>query len=97
MTETVLLQNSTPNVIIVPSSQINSLDKSKDAVNDQGDHIPPDGGSRAWVVMVSAFLCNGILFGIINTYSVVYMSLQKQLKEKGDEGASSKAGEIINY
>ena len=97
MTETVLLQNSTPNAIIVPSSQINGLDKSKEAIKDDQDHIPPDGGSRAWIVMVSAFLCNGILFGIINTYSVVYMSLQRQLKEKGDEGASSKAGKFIQF
>lgn len=95
MTETGLLQNATPNAIIVPKSQVNGLtDKSKDAASDQEPHIPPDGGSRAWVVMVSAFLCNGILFGIINTYSVVYMSLQRQLKEQGDEGASSKAGEL---
>ncbi|XP_055593221.1 monocarboxylate transporter 10 [Uranotaenia lowii] len=54
-------------------------------------HEPPDGGTRAWLVMVGAFLCNGVLFGIINTYSVVYLSLQKQLQELGDNEASSKA------
>lgn len=55
-------------------------------------HEPPDGGTRAWLVMIGAFLCNGVLFGVINTYSVVYLSLQKQLQAVGDNEASSKAG-----
>lgn len=53
---------------------------------------PPDGGIRAWTILISAFLCNGIIFGIINTYGVIYMQLQEQLKMSGDEEASSKAG-----
>ncbi|XP_058123737.1 monocarboxylate transporter 10 [Anopheles ziemanni] len=62
--------------------------------SDAGGHgtlEPPDGGTRAWLVMVGAFLCNGVLFGVINTYSVVYLSLRKQLQEDGDDEASSKA------
>uniref|UniRef100_A0A675AGA2 Uncharacterized protein n=1 Tax=Anopheles darlingi TaxID=43151 RepID=A0A675AGA2_ANODA len=62
------------------------LDGSHGAV-----HEPPDGGTRAWLVMVAAFLCNGVLFGVINTYSVIYLTLQKQLDEIGDKEASSKA------
>jgi hypothetical protein len=55
-------------------------------------HAPPDGGTRAWLVMAGAFLCNGILFGIINVYSVFYLSLQQHLTDSGDLQASSKAG-----
>uniref|UniRef100_A0A182W7K4 Uncharacterized protein n=1 Tax=Anopheles minimus TaxID=112268 RepID=A0A182W7K4_9DIPT len=58
-------------------------------------HEPPDGGTRAWLVMVGAFLCNGVLFGVINTYSVVYLSLQKQLLEIGDTEASGKAASLF--
>uniref|UniRef100_A0A2M4CPK6 Putative monocarboxylate transporter n=1 Tax=Anopheles darlingi TaxID=43151 RepID=A0A2M4CPK6_ANODA len=65
------------------------LDGSHGAV-----HEPPDGGTRAWLVMVAAFLCNGVLFGVINTYSVIYLTLQKQLDEIGDKEASSKAANI---
>lgn len=54
---------------------------------------PPDGTWRGWVIMLSAFLCNGVIFGIINTYSVIYLRLQNQLEESGDKEASSKAGE----
>ena len=53
--------------------------------------VPPDGGARAWFVMIASFLCNGILFGVINTYSVIYVDLQKKLEAAGVTEASSKA------
>jgi hypothetical protein len=56
--------------------------------------VPPDGGTRAWLVMIASFLCNGILFGVINTYSVIYVDLQKKLEDKGVAEASSKACEF---
>ncbi|XP_034663469.1 monocarboxylate transporter 10 isoform X4 [Drosophila subobscura] len=52
---------------------------------------PPDGGARAWLVMVSAFLCNGIIFGFINTYGVLHSLLSDRLTALGDPEASSKA------
>lgn len=55
---------------------------------------PPDGGTRAWCVMVSAFLCNSILFGIINTCGTIYLQLQEGLELTGDSEASSKAGKF---
>ncbi|XP_036672516.3 monocarboxylate transporter 10 isoform X1 [Drosophila suzukii] len=55
---------------------------------------PPDGGARAWLVMVSAFLCNGIIFGFINTYGVIHSLLTERLTKLGDPEASSKAALI---
>ncbi|BFF92813.1 monocarboxylate transporter 10 [Drosophila madeirensis] len=52
---------------------------------------PPDGGARAWLVMVSAFLCNGIIFGFINTYGVLHSLLSDRLTALGDPEAFSKA------
>lgn len=52
---------------------------------------PPDGGTRAWCVMISAFFCNSIIFGIINTYGTVYIKLNQYLEETGDPEAASKA------
>jgi hypothetical protein len=75
------------NVVIVPATKTD-----KNAVKEDV-YAPPDGGFRAYFVMTCAFLCNGVIFGIINTYSVVYMSLQRQLVQSGDELASSKACE----
>lgn len=71
-------------VVIVPA-------KAREKIEEHIQIEPPDGGPRAYLVMISAFLCNGILFGIINTYSVIYISLQQQLEKSGDVAASSKA------
>lgn len=55
---------------------------------------PPDGGWRAWSILVGSFLINGILFSIINIYSLIYLQLQRKMELSGDAGASSKAGKI---
>ncbi|XP_062123523.1 monocarboxylate transporter 10 isoform X1 [Drosophila sulfurigaster albostrigata] len=52
---------------------------------------PPDGGARAWLVMISAFLCNGVIFGLINTYGVLHKLLTERLTAQGDTEANSKA------
>lgn len=72
------------NVVIVPA-------KKTEKFIQETSFEPPDGGTRAYLIMISAFMCNGILFGIINTYSVIYLSLQKSLNASGDVSASSKA------
>lgn len=94
MAETVKIVNGgTPKGTIVNGSTANGQPPKEKLVSSEAVHDPPDGGARAWLVMAGAFLCNGVLFGVINTYSVVYLSLQKQLQELGDSEASSKAGE----
>lgn len=55
-----------------------------------------DGGARAWLVMLGSFFCNGILFGVINSYGVLYTSIHQDLVDAGDTSASSKAGEVSN-
>lgn len=55
---------------------------------------PPDGGLRAWMVMIGSFIINGVLFSVINTYSLIYLELQKRLQESGETAASSKAGKF---
>lgn len=57
---------------------------------------PPDGGLRAWMIMIGSFMINGVLFSIINTYSLIYPELQKRLTEAGDTEVSSKAGTIFS-
>jgi MCP family monocarboxylic acid transporter-like MFS transporter 10 len=39
--------------------------------------------------MICAFLCNGIIFGIINSYGVLFVYLKEGYK--GDEEAATKA------
>lgn len=57
----------------------------------------PDGGARAWCVMISAFFCNSIIFGIINTCGSVYVKLYDHLTELGDAEAASKACKYVAF
>lgn len=68
------------------------LQNGKATSADEDDFKPPDGGSRAWLVMVGSFFCNGILFGVINSYGVLQTEFAENLKQKNDSSASSKAG-----
>ncbi|XP_017764486.1 PREDICTED: monocarboxylate transporter 10 [Eufriesea mexicana] len=63
----------------------------KDPDADRNVVVPPDGGLRAWMILIGSFVINGILFSVINTYSLIYLELQKRLLESGETAASSKA------
>lgn len=52
---------------------------------------PPDGGFRAYSVMVGSFLTNGLLFGVINSYSVIFDVLEQDLKKENVANAASRA------
>lgn len=79
------------NVLIVKNGSANKL--STTGTKGQKFGEPPDSEftTRAIFVMLSAFLCNSILFGIINTWGTIYITLQEQLESHGDKEASSKA------
>lgn len=55
------------------------------------EKVPPDGGWRAYTVVFSSFLCNGLIFGFVNTYSVLYVRIRDTFIQSGVENASSKA------
>ncbi|CAH2229084.1 jg2529 [Pararge aegeria aegeria] len=53
---------------------------------------PPDGGFRAYMIILGSFLTNGLVFGIINSYSVIYKVLEKNIAdEKVSNSESVKA------
>lgn len=54
---------------------------------------PPDGGLRAYTVVLGSFLTNGLIFGVINSYSVIYTVLQKRLEDENVPNSESRAGE----
>ena len=45
-------------------------------------------------MMLSCFLVNGIIFGIINTFGILFVQLNKELEEAGVEDAAAKSGTI---
>lgn len=86
-----IIDNNSINNKIKLSTQNGS---AKRAQNDENNFIPPDGGSRAWFVMLGSFFCNGILFGVINSYSIFYDQIYNNLKSENVTDASSKAGKF---
>jgi hypothetical protein len=40
--------------------------------------------------MVTCFLCNGIIFGIINTFGILFVKLRADLEAAGVEDAAFK-------
>lgn len=93
--------NNGVRIVSATSAPASAFKDSADDDNDGDDgeamFEPPDGGTRAWLVMLSAFMCNSILFGIINTFGTVYVELQKQLSAAGDSSASGKAGKYDGH
>ncbi|KAB0802922.1 hypothetical protein PPYR_05108 [Photinus pyralis] len=59
--------------------------------SDRSQVIPPDGGARAWMVVICSFCCNGILFGIINSSGVFHREFSTYLESINDTAASRKA------
>lgn len=81
--------------IVVPA-QITIVNNTKTPTKSK-EYEPPDGGFYAFVVMISSFICNGIIFGIINNYSPIFLKLQEKLVAAKDEEATSKAGQYVQY
>ena len=71
-----------------------SSDKSSETNSEKySEQEPPDGGCWAWLVLLGCFLVNGIIFGIINTFGILFVELKEEMDKAGVEDASSKCGE----
>jgi len=62
----------------------------EDRPRKEQEVVPPDGGFWAWLVMTACFLTNGIIFGIINTFGVLFVKLRSDMEEAGEEDAAFK-------
>ena len=77
------------------SSSTSVSDKNSDKLSrtsEGDDNQPPDGGLWAWLVLLSCFLVNGIIFGIINTFGILFVQLKKDMDKAGVEDAATKCG-----
>lgn len=71
----------------LPKTERNGL-----ILNGETSGNPPDGGFRAYMVVVGSFLTNGLLFGIINSYSIIFTVLKKNLQDEQIPNAEGRAG-----
>ena len=45
---------------------------------------------KAWLVMFCCFCTNGIIFGIINTFGILFVKLKEDMEDAGVEDAAFK-------
>ena len=60
--------------------------------NQETRNEPQDGGCWAYLVLITCFLVNGIIFGIINTFGILFVQLREDMEKAGVEDAASKCG-----
>lgn len=88
-------------VSLVDKNRVVVREKNEKLMNgntkDEENLQPPDGGTSAWMVMFGSFIVNGIVFGLMNSYSVLYTEIRENLQELNDTQASSKAGELFYF
>ena len=74
----------------IPKSERNGL-----VQNGEPSRNPPDGGFRAYMVVVGSFLTNGLIFGIINSYSIIFTVLKEKLKDEQVTNYEGRAGKKL--
>lgn len=60
-----------------------------------GEFVPPDGG-WGWVVCFASLWANGTVFGIINTFGIVYVQMREHYA-KNDPEVSLKTGDVCFF
>ncbi|CAB3226726.1 unnamed protein product [Arctia plantaginis] len=60
-------------------------------LNHEEQGGPPDGGFRAYAVLVGSFMTNGLVFGVINSYSVIFPVVESYVQSQNVTNASSRA------
>lgn len=59
--------------------------------SESADDLRDDGG-WGWVVCAASFSANAVLFGILNTFGIIYVSMMDEFKKKGVEDVAFKTG-----
>lgn len=69
-----------------------NIQETEDIKKSDPIFVPPDGGCQAWLVMICSFLTNGVIFGIINSFGVIFVYLKDRFGDDSD--AATKASLI---
>ena len=86
------MEETLPNTPLVDNTSDTHSDKTSTMQTHQPQ--PPDGGFWAWLVLVGCFLVNGIIFGIINTFGILFVQLKQDMEAAGVEDAATKCGKL---
>ena len=81
MLDTLHIYNRLPLVCILLSGVM----VRKDRIVNKMEEIdsPPDGG-WGWIVCLTSFWTNGTIFGILNTFGILFVELLREFDDDGD-------------
>jgi hypothetical protein len=65
----------------------NGVDKKEKPPRNPGD--PPDGG-WGWVVCICSSWTNGTVFGVINTFGILFVEMLKMATKNGGDHADAR-------
>lgn len=85
------------NLLFKNNEAVVKLERNGQVLNGETSREPPDGGFRAYMIIVGSFLTNGLIFGVINSYSVIYTVLQERLKNENVPNSETRACEYYYY
>ncbi|KAG5863454.1 hypothetical protein JTB14_020969 [Gonioctena quinquepunctata] len=87
-----MIEDVETNLVATQKIVVAQKNQQNGTVSETTHTAPADGGSRAWVVMLGSFFCNGILFGVINSYGVLYTEFHDNFQRRNVSNPSGKAG-----
>ena len=93
-TETDLRENCCGQNETAKGQNENNPNGRKAVVDDVEVFVPPDGG-WGWIVCFAALWANGTVFGVINTFGIIYVSMREQYA-KNDPDISLKTGNCFH-
>ncbi|XP_054900534.1 monocarboxylate transporter 10 [Poeciliopsis prolifica] len=64
--------------------KVDSADKASPPAAEEVEFVHPEGG-WGWVVMLASMWCNGSVFGIQNSFGLLFLSMLKEFGKENDE------------
>lgn len=71
-------------VLHLEPEDLKDLGATTEPRSDVADFVPVDGGV-GWLVCFASFWANGTLFGILNTFGIIYVELLEEFAAPGED------------
>lgn len=77
----------------IDDKPFNEKDEKSKPLSDQHEFTPSEGG-WGWVVCITSMFANGTVFGIINTFGILYVPIRERYAGQDDD-VSFKSGKQV--
>lgn len=83
----------------IRNNRLHASSSSVRTESSDNENSELDGGFWAWIVVLGAFLTNGIIFGVINCFGVIFKQIQENFSTDGDTSSflTCKFNELFSF